>query len=83
VPIKFFNANLDDSGIRESMISSTIHGLHGGVPAKHNLLATSMRIHSSQMRPTEDAQKRKPAQSAKPLSANGRPKLTTKRKTGV
>ena len=47
VPIKFFNANLDDSGMRESIISSAIQGLHGGVPAKHNLLANSMRLNSS------------------------------------
>jgi hypothetical protein len=83
VPIKFFNANLDESGVRESMISSAIQGLNGEVPAKHNLLATSMRINSSQMRTNEDRQKRKPAQSAKPLSATGRPKLSTKRKVGA
>jgi hypothetical protein len=42
-----------------------------------------MRINSSQMRTNEDRQKRKPAQSAKPLSATGRPKLSTKRKVGA
>ena len=54
VPIKFFNTNLDESGVRDSIVSSAIQGLHGEVPAKHNLLATSMRINSSQMRTNED-----------------------------
>ena len=77
-PIKFFNSNLDDSGMRESLVSSAMQGLHGGVPAKHNLLATSMRINQSQIKHGEDIQRKKVSglgQSVKPLSANYRTKL--------
>ena len=47
MPIKFFNANLDDSGLRDSMISTALQGINAGVPAKHSLLANSMRFNSS------------------------------------
>ena len=48
-PIKFIKANLDDSVVmRESLAGSAMSRIHGSIiPAKHSLLAASMRLKDS------------------------------------
>ena len=44
-PVKFIKANLDDSAVmRESLVGSAMSRIQGSIPAKHNLLAASMRL---------------------------------------
>lgn len=66
-PLKFMKANLDDSTmVRESLIGhqSGINRPHGSIPAKHNLLAASMRLNPSTQVPQQDEPSRQQKHSA-------------------